>query len=144
MDPQIQEETRSEWRELGFFYERDDGAREWRLIGSRDGLVRFATLLRAYAADPGHTMKSEHQHYGPYMYLEIMTWPQAGMDDHSIHGPLDALERLASLVEMKVAGVEPGERARLRDEFAPGATYSLVFDVRHDGFDPASADQSLQ
>jgi hypothetical protein len=65
------------------------------------------------------------------------------MDDHSIHGPLDTLERLATLVELSVAGLKPGERTLLRDEFAPGTAYSLVRNLRPDGFDPASADGAL-
>jgi len=72
-----------------------------------------------------------------------MTWPEAGMDDHSIHGPLHALERLASLVEAKIAALKPGENARLRDEFAPDAAYALVLNMRPDDFDPASADGAL-
>ena len=144
MDPETKEVTRREWRELGFFYDRDDDAKEWRLVGSRTGLMRFAELLRAYVAHPGNAMKSEHEHYGPYMYLEIMTWPEPGMDDHSIHGPLDALRRLAVLVETKVAGLKPGQHARLRDEFAPGAAYILVLNLRPEGFDPASADGALR
>jgi len=34
--------TRREWRELGFFYDRDDENKVWRLTGSRAGLLRFA------------------------------------------------------------------------------------------------------
>jgi hypothetical protein len=144
MDPQTKEVTRAEWRELGFFYDRDDSAKEWQIVGSRAGLGRFADLLRAYAAHPGNAMKSEHEHYGPYMYLEIMTWPDAGMDDHSIHGPLDALGRLASLVEAKVAVLKPGQPARLREEFASSSPYTLVLSARPDDFDPASADGNLK
>ena len=44
MDSETQDHTREEWRELGFFYDRDDDAKEWRLRGSRDGLRRFARL----------------------------------------------------------------------------------------------------
>ena len=69
--------TRREWRELGFFYDRDDQAKVWQLTGSRAGLLRFRDVLRSYAADPGNDLKSEHQHYGPYGYLEVMTWPEA-------------------------------------------------------------------
>jgi hypothetical protein len=70
--------TREEWRELGFFYDPDDRAKTWTLTGSRLGLRRFVECLLEYAADPGNAMQSEHQHYGPYMYLEVMTWPEAG------------------------------------------------------------------
>jgi hypothetical protein len=143
MDERLKEQTRSEWRALGFFYDRDDNSKEWLLIGSRAGLLRFAALLRAYVADPRNEMKSEHEHYGPYMYLEVMTWPETGMDDHTIHGPLDQLQRLAILVDEKVSDLEPGTKARIRDEFAPGAEYSLVLDLRPDNFDPASTDTGL-
>ena len=143
MDPRTKEHTRAEWRDLGFFYDRNDDAKEWLLVGSRAGLLRFSELLRAYVANPANDMKSEHEHYGPYMYLEVMTWPEAGLDEHSIHGPLDSLERLAGLVDLKVAGLKPGETARLRDEFAPRTAYTLVLQLQADGFDPASADAGL-
>jgi hypothetical protein len=78
MEQWVKDDTRREWRELGFFYDRDDVSKEWRLVGSREGLRHFAGLLRAYVADPRNEMKSEHEHYGPYMYLEVMTWPEAG------------------------------------------------------------------
>jgi hypothetical protein len=37
---------RDDWRSLGFYYTRDDVARDWRLTGSRDGLRNFSRLLR--------------------------------------------------------------------------------------------------
>ena len=58
--------TRREWRELGFFYERDDASREWRVTGSRSGLQRLRDLLLDYVADPRNRAESEHEHYGPY------------------------------------------------------------------------------
>lgn len=143
MDPRTKEQTRAEWRELGFFYDRDDDEKEWLLVGSRTGLLRLSELLRAYVANPRNEMKSEHEHYGPYMYLEVMTWPEPGMDGHAIHGPLDALGRLAILVEQKVAGLKPGERVKIRDEFARHADYRLVLQLQSDGFDPASMDAGL-
>ncbi len=39
----INEMTQREWRELGYFYDRDDSAKEWRLIGSKAGLRQFAS-----------------------------------------------------------------------------------------------------
>jgi hypothetical protein len=143
MDDRLKEQTRTEWRELGFFYDRDDDAKEWILVGSRAGLERFAGLLRAYVSDPRNEMLSEHEHYGPYMYLEVMTSTAAGMDGHAIHGPLPDLQRLAELVDDKVAQLEPGGVARIRDEFALGSEYALVLDLRSARFDPASADGNL-
>jgi hypothetical protein len=75
----VNEMTRSEWRELGFFYERDDEARAWRLVGSGGGLGGFCSLLEQYASDPRMARTSEHEHYGPYAYLKLVTWPDAGV-----------------------------------------------------------------
>jgi hypothetical protein len=127
-----------EWRELGFYCHHDTQGREYRLVGSRAGLLRFAELLRAYVADPRNEQQSEHEHYGPWG-LEVMTWPEAGIDDHAIQGPLPKLAELASLVEQRLVDASPGQRLQIRDEFAPGAEFALVFDVRDDSFDPASA-----
>jgi hypothetical protein len=135
--------TKREWRELGFFYDRDDQFRIWKLIGSRAGLLGFRDLLISYAADPRNAAKSEHEHYGPYAYLEIMTWPEAGFDNHAIRGPLPDLVRLAKLVEMKLAIARPGSSIVIQQEFAADSPYALVLDLRDDGFDPATADPLL-
>jgi hypothetical protein len=135
--------TRQEWRELGFFYDRDDETRIWRLIGSRAGLLRFRDELVLYVANPKNALKSEHEHYGPYSYLEIMTWPEAGFDDHAIRGPLEDLARLARIIESKLDTSRPGSLVKVREEFAAHSPYSLVLDVREDGFDPATADVLL-
>jgi hypothetical protein len=135
--------TRQQWHELGFFYDRDDRARVWKMTGCRAGLLRFRDALLEYAADRRNTPRGEHEHYGPYMYLEIMTWPEAGFDDHAIRGPLRDLVRLAKLIEAKLATVSPGSSVQIREEFASDSPYTLVLDLREDGFDPATADPFL-
>jgi hypothetical protein len=135
--------TRQEWRELGFFYDRDDQAKIWKLIGSRIGLLKFRDALLAYVADPRNTEKSEHEHYGPYMYMEIMTWPEAGFDEHAIRGSLPDLQRLATIVEARLAKAEPGDVVCIQSEFAASSPYALILEVRADGFDPAEADTAL-
>jgi hypothetical protein len=77
------------------------------------------------------------------MCLEILTWPEPGFDDHAIRGPLAELARLATLVEVKVATARPGSCLQIREEFAPESPYTLVLDLREDGFDPATADPLL-
>jgi hypothetical protein len=143
-NPQIDEMTRREWRELGFFYDRNDVAREWLLVGSKAGLQRFAKLLFEYASDPRHDLQSEHDHYGPYLYLKIMTWPDAGMDENAIFGTLSDLHRLANVVEQAIGHAQSDETVRIRDEYVSGAEYSLVLSVKADDFDPASVDGCLQ
>jgi hypothetical protein len=88
-------------------------------------------------------LKSEEVHYGPYGYLEVMTWPEAGFDDHSIRGPLTDLARLAKLVEAKLATVRPGSSVLIQEEFAADSPYALLLDLQEDGFDPATADPLL-
>lgn len=139
----LNEKLRSEWRELGFYYESDDQTKEWHFIGSRTGLLRFRDLLLQYVTDPRNEMKSEHEHYGPYSYLEIMTWSEPGMDGHSIHGSLDDLRRLAEIVEQKLLGAQPGTIVRIAGEYTVAAEYTLILFVREDAFDPAAADPGL-
>jgi hypothetical protein len=115
----------------------------WRLTGSRAGLLRFRDALLSYATDPRNASDSDHEHYGPYSYLEVMTAPNAGFDDHAIHGSVSDLRRLSALIEAKLAAAHPGATLRIREEFAPDSPYALVLDVREDGFDPAAADPLL-
>jgi hypothetical protein len=135
--------TRREWRDLGFFYDRDDQSKVWTLVGSRNGLLRFRDILFAYVADARNAKQSEHEHYGPYSYLEIMTWPDDGFDDHAIRGPLANLARLAALIETKLAKAHPGSSIKIQTEFATDSPYALILDLREDEFDPATADPML-
>ena len=98
----INEATLREWRELGFFYDRDDSAKEWRITGSKGNLNRFVKILRDYASDARNHVISEHEHYGPYMYLEIGTWATPEITDHWIAGPWNNLLELAAVVEARI------------------------------------------
>jgi hypothetical protein len=139
----VNEATRKDWRDLGFFYDRDDDRREWRLVGSRSGLLKFRDLLLCYVGNPRNAANSEHDHYGPYMYLEIMTAAQPGIDRHAIYGALQDLRRLASVIEAKLKDPGAGSVLRIREEFAGSCEYALLLDVRDDSFDPASCDREL-
>jgi hypothetical protein len=77
------------------------------------------------------------------MYLKLMTWPDPGVDGNAIYGPVDQLARLAGMVERHMAAARPGDKRSIGEEFAAGAEYQLVLEVRADGFDPASEDASL-
>jgi hypothetical protein len=135
------EQIKQQWRKLGFFCELDVEKKRWTLTGSRAGLLYFPDLLLGYVADPKNAADRERQRYGPYGSLEIMTWPDAGFDSHAIRGSLTGLARLAELIEARLTTAEPGSRIVIRDEFAENSPYSLVLDVRADGFDPASTDR---
>ena len=116
------EATRRAWRELGFFCDRNDAAKEWRIVGSVKGLRKFASEIRKYASSPANDRPSEYQHFGPSMNLEIGTWHQTEITEQWIGGPLTEFLRLAALIERSaqdnVVGVEMlhlSKRARKAD-----------------------------
>lgn len=137
---EINQMTQREWLELGFFYERNDDIKEWRLQGSRAGLHKFASALRDYAAHPDHAALSEHEHLGPYYYLEIGTWSSPEITDHWIAGPLQALQELSDSVDTCLVAASAGDCICLRTLFAPSSSHELVLQVMGDDFDPAAAD----
>ena len=128
---------------MGFHYDRDDDAKTWVLTGSRQGLQKFRDALLAYSSKPANATESEHDHYGPYMYLKVMTWPEAGFDDDSIRGSVEDLRRLAHIIEAKVSSTAVGQSIRIQEEFSPASPYGLVLNIRDNDFDPASADLGL-
>ena len=136
-----EDQIKQGWRKLGFFCEVDAEKRLWTLTGSRAGLLYFPDLLLGYVNDPKNATDRERKNFGPYGSLEIMTYPDAGIDGHSIRGSLPALTHLAELVEQKLTLAEPGDQIKIREDFAPGSLFSLLLDVRADGFDPAAADR---
>ncbi len=129
------------WRKLGFFCEVDTTKRTWTLTGSRAGLLYFPDLLLGYVNDPANASDGSKQNYDPYGSLEIMTYQDSGFDAHAIRGSLAALTHLAEMVEQKLAVAEAGEQIKIREDFAEGSLFTLVLDVRADGFDPAAADR---
>lgn len=138
------ESTRREWRELGFYYDRNDELQQWRILGTQTGLLEFARHIREYAADPSNRQISEHIHLGPYWYLEIGTSHTPEITDHWIAGPIEALSALANEIEVRLATVELPTVINLRAAFAPESPYELTLEVQPEGFDPALADGALR
>ena len=134
------EATRRAWRALGFFCDRNDAAKEWRIVGSVKGLRKFASEIRKYASNPANDRLSEYTHFGPAMNLEVGTWHQTEITEQWIGGPLVELLRLATLIERSAQDNVVGKRIALRSNFSPMSRYELILDVRDDAFDPALAD----
>jgi hypothetical protein len=143
MSRELDEVIRRQWRELGFYYEFDAQASEWRLVGSKSGLARFADLLTSYATDSRNEPLSEHKHYGPYFYLELTTSEAREINEHAICGRLTDFADLAGIVRDRLASSVAGTDFVIGGEYAPGAKTPLRFQVRDDNFDPASADPLL-
>jgi len=134
------EETKDEWRELGFYYICDDDAKEWILTGSKSGLMRFCECLGVYGKNEGNSGVSEHDHFGPYMYLKIMTWSEAGVNGRSIHGSLKDLLRLSELIKNKLEASREGDSVVISSEYTETCEYKIRLNVMSHGFDPASPD----
>jgi hypothetical protein len=135
--------TTREWRELGFFYDTNISDRAWNLVGSRAGLLKFAHLLRDYAANPRLAPISEHEHYGPYFYLKVVTWHKPLITQEDIRGTQSDIRRLADLLQRGLANADVGQSFDIDADFSPQNEFRLRLHVREDEFDPASADPML-
>ena len=109
------EAARRAWRALGFFCDRNDAAKEWRIVGSVKGLRKFASEIRTYASNPAHDRPSEYTHFGPAMNLEVGTWHQTEITEQWIGGPLVELLRLATLIALR-ANLLSVQKQVLQDE----------------------------
>jgi hypothetical protein len=110
--------------------------RRHRSFGTQNSEQTADRVLLSFAADPRNARNSEHEHFGPYGFLEVMTWPEAGFDNHAIRGTVADLGRLSALIEAKLATTSPGHTIRIQEEFAPDSPYALLLDSREDGYDP--------
>jgi hypothetical protein len=144
LSDEMNESTRRDWRSLGFYYDRDDELKQWRIQGTQEGLCGFARRIREYSSDPRNAQLSEHMHFGPYAYLEVGTWSSPEITEHWIAGPIQALAALAAKIEDLVRKADAGVILNFRSQFSPSSTYELTLEVQAEGFDPALADPECQ
>lgn len=135
--------TRQEWRELGFYYDRDDSERAWILKGSKQGLLKLSEILKAYTQNNHKSGKSEHIHLGPYMYLKIITWNEAHIGEQGVYGSQKDLKRLANQIEGKLMEASPNQIFEVAEEYAGDKDYSMTLYVMREDFDPAEVDPEL-
>lgn len=136
--------ARDEWRELGFFVELNEELQQWRIAGSRAGVLSFRDLLVEYAARSASTFDSAGKSPSSRVRFEITIWPDPEIDERGISGSLDDLRHLAAIVERKLSGARPGDRIRIGRDYAPASDYVIALDLRVDDFDPASEDHGLR
>lgn len=131
-----------EWRELGFYYLLDSSLKRWLIRGDRQGLAKWAEALRAYSQDARNEMMCEHEHYGPYFYLKVMTWDAPLITEKGWWGTLDDINRLADMIDENLAD-KSKTRFEISSEYSPKADYVIHFEVEPDGWDPSSADPGI-
>jgi hypothetical protein len=135
----------SEWRELGFYYDinEDDNVNEWRFFGSKIGLQKFVTLLTKYVNDPRNNSLSEHDHYGPYGYLKIMTWDKPEITNDYFAGTIEDLTRMRDIISEKISKTNSGQTFNIDTEYGLENTASARFFIMPDDFDPYSIEEQL-
>ena len=140
---ELNEQTKEEWRELGFFYDFDKTNSYWRLIGSRQGLIKFCEMLSDYANDERNAPLSEHEHYGPYWYLKLTTWNEPQITSDAIAGTLEDFKRLSKLIKQKLENASIGDKIIIDSDYSPLNEAKLILEVKEDDFDAAEADLIL-
>ena len=136
------EDTKEEWRELGFHYHRNDKEKFWFITGSKDGLLKFANILDEFANNPRNNKLFEHNHYGPYSYLKIMTvLEEKGFDENAIFGEPKDIVELSNIVKDFAEHGVVGETQYLGDHYSPSSDYDFILKIENDSFDPPSIDE---
>jgi hypothetical protein len=135
--------TIEEWRQLGYYYERDDDNKEWIITASPFGVKTFAQSILRYAESTRFSEYGDHEHYGPYWYLKIMTTPLPEMNENAISGTKDDLKRLYEIIREKVENSEPGSNITIGKEYAEDCEYKLVLKLQEYGYDPSINDPQL-
>ena len=137
MSPDLRTQTIAEWNDLGFWYDVTP-EKGWVIRGSRAGLKKFATLLDAYAADPRNTVFSEHDHFGPYMYLKVVTSSSSEVNRDGIYGTLPDIVRLAILVRKHLLSCKTGDSFALAQAFSTASSTELTLVCEPASFNPGA------
>jgi hypothetical protein len=134
-----------EWRELGFYYDRDDrmDVNQWRFYGSKKGLQKFVSLLDGYTNNPYNDTLSEHSHFGPYSYLKIMTWDKPIINEGYIAGTIQHLRMLRDILAEKLVKAQVGQTFNIDKDYGVDNTATAKFFVMSDDFDPPSMDELI-
>lgn len=137
------QQEREEWRELGFYYDRDDETKIWNIYGDRSGLNNLCVIIEEYISTKENEGLGEHEHLGPYQYLKIVTSNEPMITKQGIFGSFSDLKSFAKLFKSKLDQGSVNGQFTIGNEFAKSCEYWMVFHVMPDGFDPVSMDERL-
>jgi hypothetical protein len=143
MNTTLKNITKEDWRQLGYYYDRDDNNKKWILIGSPSGLSTLILFLKKYSKNISNQKKGEHDHLGPYSHLKIMTWEESGIYKDSINGTLDDFSRLAGIITEVAKESNIGKTIKIGTKYTTNIEYEIQIDVKEYGFDPALCDKQL-
>lgn len=141
LSKKVIEQTKNEWNDLGFYYDRDDDKSIWQIIGSKKGILKFCKLLEEYSDDKSREPISEDRHFGPYSYLKFMTWNEPKIAEREICGKLNDFKILSEIIKQKLNMSK--NTFQIDKEYSKNNEYRLEFIIKEDNFEPASADTQL-
>jgi hypothetical protein len=136
----------NEWRELGFYYDFDErlSVNQWRFYGSKKGLENFVKLLDEYTSDQTNNKLFEHEHYGPYSCLKIITLEEESViNDNAIGGTFEELKKLRNIIADKISKTRPGQTFNIDKDFGTDNKATAKFFVMAEDFDPVSMDELI-
>ena len=138
--------VKQEWRELGFYYDILETAQNtvWTFYGSKEGFKNLIKELKNYISNPINNQISEHEHYGPYHYLKIMTWNEPIITKDYIAGSIQDLAFLGKLIEEKMEIKTIGDNFTIDKEYGLNNTASALFTIMPDDFDPFTMDNNFK
>jgi len=142
MSPKLKMMTIEEWRELGFYYDYINEEKCWLFIGSKKGISKLYYIIEQYC-QPQNAQISEHAHFGPYMYLKIVTWTEPIINENGIYGSLEDLSKLADTIKTRLNKIEPLGVIEIDEEYSTNNQSHIKIIIRDDNFDPASEDSHL-
>ncbi|MBA3830267.1 MAG: hypothetical protein H0X33_15135 [Taibaiella sp.] len=90
--------------------------------------------------NPTNKALSEHEHYGPYSYLKIMTWDKPIITENYIAGTLEDLSILKFTISERLSKAEIGDIFNIGLDYGIDNTVSATFFIMENEFDPASMD----
>ena len=140
----IDQRIKDEWRELGFYYDLEESLNknEWKFYGSKQGLSNFVKLLEDYTNKSANGLLSEHDHFGPYSYLKIMTWDKPVITENYIAGTIKDLNSFKNILAEKLEKVPVGQSFTIDKEYGIDNTATAKFFIMKDDFDPVSMDKN--
>jgi len=140
----IDQRIKDEWRKLGFYYDLEENTnnKKWQFYGSIHGLQNFINLLDDYTNKLANDFLSEHEHYGPYSYLKIMTWDKAVITENYIAGTIKDLKNFKNIIADKLEKVQAGQSFTIDKEYGVDNTATVKFFIMKDDFDPVSMDKN--
>ena len=140
----IDQRIKDEWRELGFYYdiEESDYKNDWKFYGSKPGLQNFIKLIEDYTNKLDNDFLSEHDHYGPYRYLKIMTWNKAIITENYIAGTIKDLKNLKNIITDNLEKTQVGESFTIDKVYGEDNTATAAFFIMENNFDPVSMDKN--